>query len=66
MADRILPILTVLFVLLILELRAEIRVEEANLVELHRDTFYKVAHKLDKHVIIELYSSESWCSKYKI
>ena len=42
----------------------EIHVEEANLVELHKDTFYKVSHKVDKHVIIELYSSEAWCSKF--
>ena len=42
----------------------EIHVEEANLVELHKDTFYKVSHKVDKHVVIELYSSEAWCSKF--
>ena len=38
--------------------------EDFNLVELHNDTFYKVVHDINKHVVVELYSSESWCSKH--
>ena len=41
----------------------EIFIKESNLWELDQNSFYKVAHQLHKHVIIELYSTESWCSK---
>ena len=41
----------------------EIFIKESNLWELDQNSLYKVAHQLHKHVIIELYSTESWCSK---
>ena len=56
--------LFVIFGIFIIVSNGEIHVEEANLVELHKYTFYKVSHKVDKHVIIELYSSEAWCSEF--
>ena len=42
----------------------EIFIKESNLWELDQNSFYKVAHQLHKHVVIELYSTESWCSKF--
>ena len=41
----------------------EVFVEEFNLWQLDQNSFWRLAHKVDQHVIIELYSSESWCSK---
>jgi hypothetical protein len=45
---------------------AEVHIPEANLVELHQDTFYKFVHNIEKAVIVELYTSDSWCSKFRI
>ena len=38
-------------------------VEESNIWQLDEDSFWRMAHRLETHVIIELYTSESWCSK---
>mgnify|MGYP001173809853 FL=1 len=39
-------------------------IEETNTHQLDMDSFWAMAHKIEKHVIIELYTSASWCSKY--
>ena len=39
-------------------------IEETNTHQLDMDSFWNMAHKIEKHVIIELYTSASWCSKY--
>ena len=38
-------------------------IEETNTHQLDMDSFWAIAHKIDKHVIIELYTSAAWCSK---
>lgn len=43
---------------------SEFHIQEYNLIELTKDSFYKVVHDITKHVVVELYSSESWCGKY--
>ena len=58
-------VVSLIFVLTIAHAK-EIFIKESNLWELDQNSFYKVAHQLHKHVIIELYSTESWCSKLKI
>ena len=39
-------------------------IEETNTHQLDQDSFWNIAHKISKHVIIELYTSAPWCSKY--
>ena len=39
-------------------------VQESNIWQLDEDSFWRMAHRLETHVIIELYTSESWCSKF--
>ena len=41
-------------------------ISESNLWELDQDSFWRIVHQLDKHVVIEIYSSESWCSKFAL
>merc|ERR1712037_882850 len=36
-------------------------IEETNTHQLDMDSFWAMAHKIEKHVIIELYTSASWC-----
>jgi hypothetical protein len=38
-------------------------VQESNIWQLDEDSFWRMALRLETHIIIELYSSESWCSK---
>ena len=38
-------------------------IEDTNTHQLDMDSFWAIAHKIDKHVIIELYTSAAWCSK---
>ena len=40
-------------------------VEESNIWQLDEDSFWRMSHRLETHVIIELYTSESWCSKFR-
>ena len=40
-------------------------VEESNIWQLDEDSFWRMAHRLETHIIIELYTSESWCSKFR-
>jgi len=42
----------------------EVYIEENNSYELDQDSFWKIAHKIDKHVIIEMYTSATWCGKF--
>lgn len=44
-------------------LAEEIYIPEYNLWELDEDSFYRVSHKIDKHVVIEFYTTASWCGK---
>ena len=41
----------------------EIFNEENNTYELDKNNFWKIALKNDKHVVIELYTSATWCGK---
>ncbi len=56
-------VLFTVFVVLNAEVSNEKSFAELNIQELNLDNFYKVVNQIDKHVIVMLYSSESWCSK---
>ena len=40
-------------------------IKEANMWALDKDSFWKIAHRMEVHSIIELYSSDSWCGKFQ-
>ena len=44
----------------------EVYIEENNSYELDQESFWRIAHKIDKHVIIEMYTSATWCGKYLV
>ena len=38
-----------------------------NILELDKDNFHDVVDRhSDKHVVVEIYSSKSWCGKYSL
>ena len=39
-------------------------IKESNMWQLDKDSFWKVASRMEVHSVIELYSSDSWCGKY--
>ena len=41
-------------------------ITEENKRELDQNSFYKVVYKLHKHVVINLFSTKSWCSITKL
>ena len=38
-------------------------IKESNMWQLDKDSFWKIAHRMEIHSVIELYSSDSWCGK---
>ena len=39
-------------------------IKESNMWQLDKDSFWKVASRMEVHSVIELYSSDSWCGKF--
>ena len=42
----------------------EIIMPEFNMIELTKKDYHKITSDFYKYVFVELYTSESWCSKY--
>ena len=38
-------------------------IKEANMWQLDKDSFWKIAHRIEVNTVIELYSSDAWCGK---
>merc|ERR1719219_3395097 len=51
----------IFFSLISLGLTEYAYIEETNTHQLDQNSFWNIAHKISKHVIIELYTSAAWC-----